>query len=290
MKIPINKIKPNPLQPRKEFDQVELQELADSIKENGLLQPIAVEEHNDHYVLVAGERRLKAHELLGLTEIDAYLVQESRSSNNDAQLLISAIVENVQRVDMNPVEEARAYEQLKNGFGLSVKEIARKVGKHSSQIYNVINLLKYDPEIIEMIERKEYPSNPQLAFAIMEIPDRNTRLQIAERIKSGSLKIESAIIAAKKIVSTLTQKSDLQRSGSPAVELSRKRNGYNKLDADNPPTSWDIRSVTGGFPKWDKMFASANNVCGRCSLLDVASEENCGRCPLAEFLIDVVKP
>ncbi len=286
MKILINKIKPNPQQPRQSFNPGELQELADSIKENGLLQPITVEDHGDHFILVSGERRIKAHELLGLTEIEAHIIPPT--NHNGQQLLINAIVENVQRVDMNPIEEARAYERLKNVFGISTNDIARMIGKHETQVYNRTDLLKYDQEIVEMIERNTFPSSSQLAHAIMQVPDKNVRLKIARKVQNG-MKLQVAIMLAQKMGRMLSEKS-LSSTESPAIELARRHGNYSHLDRIHAPTNWDIRVVTGGFPKWDKMFDSANAICGRCSLRDVASEENCGMCPLSEFLVEVVKP
>jgi len=287
MKISISKIQPNPQQPRKTFDPSDLQELANSIDANGLVQPITVEDHGEHFILVSGERRLRAHKLLGLLEIEAHIIPPT--NHNGQQLLVSAIVENVQRADVNPIDEARAYKKLKEEHGMSTNEIARAIGKHETQIYNSMSLLKYDPEIIEMIEAGEFSKDNRLSFAIMKIPDKKTRLRLVETIKEKQMTVSASINAANKIAAALTQESDLRSAKSPAIELAKKRGKYTRLDAENPPTNWDIRVMTGNFPGWDRMFKAANRTCGLCSLREMASMENCGRCPLAEFLISVVK-
>lgn len=141
--IPLSKIEPNPAQPRKHFDEAELKNLSDSIKEHGVLQPILVREVGAGlYHIIAGERRYQASKMLGFTEIPAIIKEVS-----DQQNVEIALVENIQRHDLNAVEEAKAYQKLRDDFGLSQEEIAKKVGKNRTTIANTMRLLELPEEV-----------------------------------------------------------------------------------------------------------------------------------------------
>lgn len=143
--IPVDKIVPNPRQPRTQFNEEELAELAASINEHGVIQPLVVMPgvNADEYILVAGERRLQASKLAGLAQVPALI----RGKANDQQLLELALVENVQRADLNPLEEALAYKQLIEEFGLSQGEVAQRVGKSRPAIANTLRLLLASPAV-----------------------------------------------------------------------------------------------------------------------------------------------
>ena len=140
--LPLARIKSNPLQPRRSFDEAKLQELTDSIREHGVLQPVLVTETIDGYQLVAGERRVMAARLAGLERIPALVRQLAQRD----QLEI-ALVENIQRADLDPIEEANAYRQLIDEFGLTQDEIAARVGRARATVTNTIRLLELDPAI-----------------------------------------------------------------------------------------------------------------------------------------------
>ncbi|MBN2502613.1 MAG: ParB/RepB/Spo0J family partition protein, partial [Anaerolineales bacterium] len=137
--IPVDKIVPNPRQPRTQFNEEELAELAASINEHGVIQPLVVMPgvNADEYILVAGERRLQASKLAGLAQVPALI----RGKANDQQLLELALVENVQRADLAPLETAEAYKQLSEEFGLSHDQIAERVGKSRVAVTNTLGLL-----------------------------------------------------------------------------------------------------------------------------------------------------
>jgi ParB family chromosome partitioning protein len=143
LQVPVEKIVPNPRQPRMRFDPRALEELAASIKEHGIIQPLIVSRgENTHYVLIAGERRWQASRLAGLAEVPVLVRQAT-----DQQRLELALIENVQRADLNPLEEAHAYQQLSEEFHLSHEEIAGRVGKSRVAVTNTLRLLKL-PEVI----------------------------------------------------------------------------------------------------------------------------------------------
>lgn len=140
--IPIQRVQPNPRQPRQRMDETELASLAASIKEHGVLQPILVTETLDGYQLVAGERRLRASELAGLERIPAIVRQLA-----DLEQLELALVENLQREDLGPMEEAHAFRSLVDDFGLSQEDIATRVGRARSTVANTLRLLDLDPAV-----------------------------------------------------------------------------------------------------------------------------------------------
>ena len=144
--ISMDLIKLNPYQPRQEFDDKSLDELSQSIQEHGLIQPILVREENDKYQIVAGERRYKAAMKAGFNKIKAIV-----SNFNDQEMMEIALIENLQRQDLNSIEEAQAYQKLINKFDLSQVEVAKRVGKSRSSISNSLRLLKLSPEVKEYI-------------------------------------------------------------------------------------------------------------------------------------------
>lgn len=287
MKINIWKVDPNPQQPRKEFDQEALGELCNSIRENGLIQPVTVEKHADRYTLVAGERRLRACKLLGYQTIEAYVTEPS--NHNGQQLLLSAIVENLQRENINPIDEAEAIKKLKDEYSMSVYEIAQALGKHETQVYQKLALLEYDPEIIELVKDGKLTKNQGLCFAIRSIPEKEARLQMANMIIDRQMPIRTAVKAAYKVARVMKEKSDLKKAESPAVLLAATRNDFDYLDEKTPPPDWDIKVLAGSFSDWPAMHKAAVQTCDKCLLRSVASVETCSECPLSEFLISVVK-
>ena len=146
--ISIHRIKPNPYQPRLRFDETKLRELAESIKEHGVVQAVVVSPEGDNYVLVAGERRFRAAQMVGLQTIPAVIKELSESA-----MLEIALIENLQREDLNPIEEASAYRRLMDEFNLTQEELARRVGKSRSAIANTVRLLALSKPIIEALVR-----------------------------------------------------------------------------------------------------------------------------------------
>ncbi len=148
--VPVEKIIPNRNQPRKIFKEKELLELADSIKENGVIQPLIVTQNeNGSFDLVAGERRLKASKLAGLERVPVVIKRATKKEH-----MVMSIIENVQRADLNCIEEALAYFQLMNEFGLTQEEVAKKVGKERSTVANFLRVLKLPKDIIMMLNKE----------------------------------------------------------------------------------------------------------------------------------------
>ena len=151
LKINVNNISPNPHQPRQQFDETALQELVASIKEKGILTPITVRDDAGNYILIAGERRLRAAKLAGLVDIPAYVIEVE----NDAEMMEMALIENIQRENLNPIEEAEAFAVLNSKYGLSQEAVAISVGKKRVTITNSLRLLNLPSEIKESIKMGE---------------------------------------------------------------------------------------------------------------------------------------
>ncbi|MEL6591845.1 MAG: ParB/RepB/Spo0J family partition protein, partial [Bacteroidota bacterium] len=149
--IPVSQIEPNPSQPRFEFDEDILGELADSIKVHGIIQPLTLRKMADkEYQLIAGERRLRAAKMAGLTKIPAYI-----RTANDEQMLEMALIENIQREDLNPIEIAQSYQLMIDGLGLKQSELGSKVGKKRSTVTNYLRLLKLSPDVQTALRKGE---------------------------------------------------------------------------------------------------------------------------------------
>ncbi len=178
--IPVDAIRPNPNQPRHRFDPEALDQLAASVAEHGVLQPLLVSEDTEgHYVLIAGERRWRAARLAGLGTVPA-VIRERLNQRGELEL---ALVENVQRRDLTPLEEARAYEQLRTIAGLSQAEIADKVGRDRSSIANALRLLKLPPKIQEMVDSGHLGASHARSLLAFDDPDE--QLMWAGRAAEG---------------------------------------------------------------------------------------------------------
>jgi ParB family chromosome partitioning protein len=180
-RIPTARIRPNPFQPRREFDPTALAELEASIRANGLLQPISVRRKGDSYELIAGERRLRAVRNLDWKDVPAVV-----RDFDDQTLLVLALVENLQRADLNPIEEARGYQRLLGEFSLTHQEIADAVGKDRSTITNLLRVLTLPDHVQQLVESGKLSAGHARALAGIDHPEV---LEIADRIVSTGLSV-----------------------------------------------------------------------------------------------------
>ncbi len=188
--VSVNSISPNPNQPRKSFDPEAIQQLADSMKSHGILQPLIVRQlENGRFELIAGERRLRAAKLAGLTEVPILI-----RSAGELQSLELAIVENVQREDISPLDAARAYRKLSDEFRLTQDQIAAKVGKSRVAIANTLRLLKLSPKILEGLESGLISEGH--ARALLQIEDEALQLAIFQKIVANGLSVRDVEKAA----------------------------------------------------------------------------------------------
>ena len=180
--VPIAKIRPNPFQPRKEFREDELAQLQASLSANGLLQPITVRANGDIYELIAGERRLRAATRLGWTEIPAIVKQY-----DDKALLTLALVENLQRADLNPIEEAEGFNRLASEFMLTQQDIADIVGKDRSTVANSLRLLNLPASVRRLLQDGQLSVGH--ARALLTIPNERVMVDLAREIVAQNLSV-----------------------------------------------------------------------------------------------------
>lgn len=182
--IPINMIKQNSYQPRKQFDSNSLIELSESIKEYGVLQPISVRKRDDkYYELVAGERRLRASQLAGLEKIPAIIVDV-----DDSESAVLALIENLQREDLNYIEEAEGYYNIIKEMGITQEELSKKIGKKQSTIANKIRLLKLSSTIKERLIKEGLTERH--ARALLKIPDEKIQNRIIDEVVKRNLNVK----------------------------------------------------------------------------------------------------
>lgn len=180
--VKISMVEPNRNQPRKTFDEEELQSLADSIIQHGLIQPILVVDRKDHYEIIAGERRWRAARMAGLKEIPVLIRDYTEQQIDEISL-----IENIQRQDLNAIEEAMAYKNMMVKHGLNQEEVAEKVSKNRSTIANALRLLKLSDKIQEMIINREISEGH--ARALLGLDDTEAQEKIAKKIVSDALSV-----------------------------------------------------------------------------------------------------
>ena len=180
--LKLNLIEPNSEQPRKNFDEESLQELADSIRQYGILQPLIVQKKGNHYEIIAGERRWRAAKLAGITDVPVLIREYDKQ-----QTMEIALIENVQRADLNPIEEAQAFQQLIQEFHLTQEEIANRVSKNRATITNSMRLLKLDVRVQDMLADGKISSGHERALLGLEEGER--QYQVAVKITEEKLSV-----------------------------------------------------------------------------------------------------
>lgn len=226
--VPIEMIKPNPHQPRSVFDSDALNSLAASIKEVGLLQPLVVQRTGEEYVLIAGERRLRACSLAGLTEIPVIMREV-----DDEGSLVEALVENVQREDLNPLEEAAAFQQLLEDFGMTHQQVGQRVSKSRSSVTNALRLLTLPASVQGLVSDGRLSAGH--ARALAGIDDERYVEHIAKRASDEGWSVRQVEEAARMRAAGGSQPSDKTSKAEPErpvaiVELEQRLR--EKLDAD----------------------------------------------------------
>jgi ParB family transcriptional regulator, chromosome partitioning protein len=286
--IAVTKIRPNPNQPRKVFSQEAIAELAQSIQENDLLQPVPVEDNGDGtYTLVGGERRWRAFQLLGRENIPA-IVRE-KSNHGGRELLIYGLIENLQRENMNPVDEGEAFHRLYTEYGMSQSQIALKIGKHQAWVSMRISLCKFEPEIKELYRAGRLPNDHDLVRALLKINDRKLRIKLATKIAEKELTARQGLALVQQAIGMIATPLKLDaRKRSPALHLAQHRTSKD-FDDEREPNGWNALSQLRQVPPWQRVAGCATETCQRCALAAMASEATCGQCPLVDYLTLLVR-
>lgn len=209
-RVPLDKIRPSALQPRKQFSQESLRELADSIREQGIVQPLIVRSRDNIFELIAGERRWRASQLLNLPEVPV-IVREA----DDRSVLELALIENLQRENLNPIEEAHGYSQLAEQFQLTQEEISAKVGKSRAVVANALRLLKL-PLLLQNLVRDGKLSVGH-AKVILGLAEEKSQMQAAERVVKDGLNVRQTETLIAKLQSRPESGTvDRPKTGAPA--------------------------------------------------------------------------
>lgn len=208
--VKITMIEPNREQPRKDFNEEQLQELADSIKQYGILQPLLVQKRENYYELIAGERRWRAAKLAGLKEVPVVIREYTKQESMEI-----ALIENVQRADLNPIEEAKAYQRLMQEFGLRQEDIAQRVSKNRATITNSMRLLKLAEEVQQMLSEDRITGGH--ARALLAIEDSAVQTQLAMKIEKDKMSVRDV----ERMVKIIARKPKPRTTGQPdeALEL-----------------------------------------------------------------------
>ena len=234
--VPLKEIEPNQSQPRKDFDEESLQELADSIRKFGVLQPLLVEKKDKYYEIIAGERRWRAAKLAKVKEVPVIVKKLS-----DQERMEISLIENIQRENLNPIEEANAYKTLLDEFGLKQEEVAERVSKSRSAVTNSMRLLKLDPRVQALL--KEGKISAGHARALLSVENADEQYALAEEIVEKQLSVRDIENKLKKpkekpaaqepdtgkeLVFRQTE-DKLKEIFGTKVEIQNKRNGKGKI-------------------------------------------------------------
>lgn len=212
--IRMSEIEPNKSQPRRHFDENAITTLADSIRQHGLIQPILVRSTGTGYQIVAGERRWRACRMLGMSEIPA--VVKEFSDSETAQI---ALIENIQREDLNPIEEAAAYKELMENYNMTQEELSKTVGKSRSAIANAVRLLNMPEKVQELLRKGELSAGQAKAIAAAESEEQ--MINLAERAANGQITVRA--------IEKLLAQKDEEEKEEPAKADTEKKQAMNYL-------------------------------------------------------------
>lgn len=201
--LPIYKVEPNPDQPRREFDEEELQALADSITVHGVIQPLTVREMpNGYYQIIAGERRWRAARIAGLSDVPVVVIEA-----DDKKAMELALIENLQRQDLNPVEEAMGYQSLIEEYGLTQEETAERVGKSRPAVANTLRLLSLTPEVLDKLKLGQLTAGH--ARAILTLKSEKKQMEAAQKIIALALSVRQAETLCKNMLKEKPQQKEI---------------------------------------------------------------------------------
>ena len=193
LSLPISQVEPGLKQPRKRFEEEALQDLADSIRTHGIIQPLTVRRlSSGYYQIIAGERRWRAAKLAGLTEVPAVIIEA-----DDRKVMELGLIENLQREDLNPIEEANGYKVLVEEYGLTQEEVAQRVGKSRPAVANALRLLALPDPVCQLLEEGKLSAGH--ARAILSIPNGGLQMQLAKKVVEDGLSVRQTEALAKRL-------------------------------------------------------------------------------------------
>ena len=214
--LPLHKVEPNPNQPRRDFDPEELQSLADSIATHGVVQPLTVRQMDSgYYQIIAGERRWRAARIAELREIPAVIIEA-----DDKKVMELALIENLQRQDLNPVEEAMGYQSLMADYGLTQEETANRVGKSRPAVANMLRLLTLCPDVLEMLREGKLSAGH--ARAVASLKTEKLQKEAAQKISALDLSVRQAELLCKNLQKDPAPKKEMTLAVDYVAECEKK--------------------------------------------------------------------
>ena len=260
----ISDVEPKKDQPRKVFDQAALSELADSIASNGVIQPILVREaENGMYTIVAGERRWRASKMAGLSEIPAIVMDVDELTASKI-----AMIENLQREDLNPYEEAMGYEELIRKYSLTQEEVASQIGKSRAAVANRLRLLDLPGEVLEMLTRREITAGHGIALLMLK--DRDDVIPMAKRISQKNMSVRDAEAAVKRRNAAAKEKEEPEDAGEKVDYIGDLEKKVTEILGRRCRISRGPgkRVVTLDYTDLDDLEAILTKICGRSPIVD----------------------
>ena len=304
MQIPVDKIVPNPEQPRRTFDKDEMEELAVSIRARGVIQPIVVEEgSNGTYILHDGERRWRASMLADRPTVPA-VVTPSLNGAGGRDRLLRALVANVQRANLNPVEIGVSLKRLADENVWSHRRLAQETGLPISSIPNYLRILDLDEEIQELIAHGELPKDARVAKALLSIEDRQTRVAFAQKVARQGVTIKAIEAGAERLRARIADMKPKLPDAAPRKRPEPKARGnavrVAKIEVveEHQPVRWDnVRAAALGMcsscgvkppaqsePAWSLVLDAADATCKACKVNDMKALDICRQCPAVGLL------
>lgn len=276
MMIPVDAVRPNPDQPRQEFDPVEIESLAASIEAQGLIQPIVVLECQDGYTLVDGERRWRAMKRLGRAAIEAKVIEYGRQQE-EVDLFLQAATANLQRSDLNPIEEGRTFQRMRDDYGMTLFEVARAAGRSIAHVGMRIKLLEFEDEIKELYGARRLPIDPKVIYGLFKLP-MEIRAAMAKKYAMNGTSTTGINLSISRILNA-RERADVPLMGrrkAPAAIMSQATGASNKM-----------LELAGGeevTATWEMLERAAMETCEACDLHEMASAQMCKDCPAVELL------
>jgi ParB family transcriptional regulator, chromosome partitioning protein len=289
VEIPVDAVLVNPDQPRAVFDKTSLAELAASIQEEGLLYPITVEGPHpptkdiphEFYILIDGERRLRAVKHLQKRTVQALVREPGQITRNKRALL--ALVANLQRDDLNPIEEAKAFQRLRDDLGMNITQIARRTGFSMPRINQRLRILDLDAEIQTLIANGNLQKDNRLTEALLTIEDSEKRVKLARSLANRGASIKAGVEACERLNRHIREET-IPKGQTPSIRIAAVKAGpMPKLP------EYDVFKASGSVPEWALVNGSAKHVCDNCAMRTIASDVVCKECPLAQFITHLTK-
>jgi ParB/RepB/Spo0J family partition protein len=284
--IPLDKIEPNPNQPRKEFDEDELRSLAASIKERGVRNAISVRDvgspNSEHYYILDGERRWRAAKMAGLDVIPATI--DRSGIFTEAENIEVALMCNLQRADMSPIEEAIAYRELHDKYGYKIEKIAKTAGKSIPTIQSRLKLTYFEPEVQALFVKGGLPTDYPTVSLMLSLPS-----EMRVKMLRGLFKRHATGASVRRVCNIAL--SSLNNTRLPETPI-RSRKASSRVISFTEEPNFKILKVlerTNELPKWDLIEEAAKEACERCDLNESPSDLVCKECPAVCMVRALVK-